>query len=145
MVSMNVCFNYPPSPYITNSVQPHSTTFTQTNSLPDIPHPRRCLPHALQMYSHLQHPFQQLRRRCLPNHAIPLLPRLHNPLPRSLRNLQLLELRLQDLLHPYLAVCHIPDDANICANEGTGEGVEIRRRMSGGECGSGSARDVYFG
>ena len=96
------------------------------------------------MHSHLQHSLELQRRRRVLNHAIPLLPCLHKSLLGSVSDLQLLEFHSEDLLHPELTLYHIFDDANLCADEGKGEGVEVRRRVFGWECGFGAVRDDDF-
>lgn len=96
------------------------------------------------MHSHLQHPLELVRRRCLADHSITLLPRLHNPLSRPLPDLLILELRAQDLLHPELAVYHLLDDESVCADAGKGEGVEVWRRVFGWQCGVGAGCDDDF-
>lgn len=96
------------------------------------------------MHPNLLDPLQLVRRRCLPDHTIPLLPSFHNPLPGSLPDLFVVELRAQDFLHPELAVYYILDDEDICADEGKGEGLEVWRRLFDWECTVGATSDVDF-
>ena len=43
-----------------------------------------------------------------------------------------MELRLEEFLYLLISVRHISDDALVCSNEGTGDGVEVWSNVSGG-------------
>jgi len=117
MVSMNV----------RNSLLQTSSSSSQiADHKPDLPHPRRCLAHALKMHPHLRHPPKPQHRRRLANNSSFILPRLHIPLPGPVHVQHSMEYRSEGLLHPLFALHFVPDAESVCSDAGEGEGMETR-------------------